>query len=200
MEDDDDMVPEPDSKGQLVLSNRAWVNLDKSIWAMATRIVKLDISYNHIVEIPPQIGEMILLRELIASFNKITAIPKEIGSLRRLRRLVMNTNRIRLIPPELGNCEMLEEIILSENMIEEIPKAMAKIQNLRVLKLTNNKLRSIPFEMADILTLEEFECGNNPHLETVPAKWRDDTESVLFTCRVHRGSQTYHGYLVYPCA
>jgi Leucine-rich repeat (LRR) protein len=91
-----------------------------------------------------------------------------------------------VIPPELGNCEVLEELILSENMIEELPVTLAKIQNLRVLKMTNNKLKSIPFEIADILTLEDFDCGNNPHLESIPPKWRDDTESVLFTLRVHR--------------
>lgn len=62
MEDDDDNIPEPDSKGQLILSNRAWVNLDPSIWSLATKIMKLDISYNHIVELPAQIGEMVVLR------------------------------------------------------------------------------------------------------------------------------------------
>lgn len=187
MEEDDELVPEVDDKGVLILSNRAWVNLDTSIWLQAAKIIKLDISYNHIQELPPQIGEMVLLRELIGCFNKIQAIPKEIGSLRRLRKLILNTNRIRVIPPELGNCEVLEELILSENMVEELPVTLAKIQNLRVLKMTNNKLKAIPFEIADVLTLEEFDCGNNPHLESVPAKWRGDTESVLFTLRVHRG-------------
>ncbi len=62
MEDDDDNIPEPDNKGHMILSNRAWVNLDPSLWTMATKIMKLDISYNHIVELPPQIGEMVVLR------------------------------------------------------------------------------------------------------------------------------------------
>jgi hypothetical protein len=62
MEDDDENLPEPDGKGVLILSNRAWLNLDPSIWAMASKIIKLDISYNHIVELPNQIGEMMMLR------------------------------------------------------------------------------------------------------------------------------------------
>ncbi len=62
MEDDDDLVPEPDAKGQVVLSNRAWVRLDPMIWSMAMKLTKLDVSYNHIIEIPPQIGEMLVLR------------------------------------------------------------------------------------------------------------------------------------------
>ena len=62
MEDDDEVTPEPDDKGQLILSNRAWVHLDAIIWSYSLKLIKLDISYNHITEIPPQIGEMVLLR------------------------------------------------------------------------------------------------------------------------------------------
>ena len=62
MEEDDDLVPNADDKGFLNISNRAWVNLDPVIWTMSLKILKLDMSYNHIVEIPPQIGELIMLR------------------------------------------------------------------------------------------------------------------------------------------
>lgn len=62
MEDEDDLIPEPDSRGQLILSNRAWVRIDPSIWTMSLQIIKLDLSYNHLVELPPQIGELQLLR------------------------------------------------------------------------------------------------------------------------------------------
>jgi len=34
MEDDDELVPSPDIKGCLDLTNRAWVNLDPVIWTM----------------------------------------------------------------------------------------------------------------------------------------------------------------------
>jgi Leucine-rich repeat (LRR) protein len=186
MEDDDEMIPELDDKGHLVLSNRGWVHLDPVIWSMSLNLVKLDITYNHLTEIPPQMGDLVLLRELIASFNKIVTIPPELGKLRRLRKLALNNNRIKGLPTEIGNMEMLEELILGENMIEEIPASVARIPSLKVLKMTNNRLRSIPFEIAYVFTLVEFDCGNNPHLETVPAHWRGDTESLLFTCRMYR--------------
>jgi hypothetical protein len=79
MEADDDLVPAPDSKGFLDLTNRAWVHLDPHIWTLSVQLVVLDISYNHIHEIPPQIGQLVLLKELRASFNKITSIPDTIG-------------------------------------------------------------------------------------------------------------------------
>ena len=62
MEEDDELVPNVDERGLLNISNRAWVNLDPFIWTLSLKIIKLDMSYNHILEIPPQIGEMVMLR------------------------------------------------------------------------------------------------------------------------------------------
>ena len=126
-------------------------------------------------------------RELLASFNKISILPPTIGKLKRLRRLVLNNNKLKYLPEDIGQLENLEEFVLSENSLEEIPQSIALMSNLKILKLANNRLRKIPFEVADILTLEEIDCTNNATLDDVPAKWRGDTESVLFTCKVHRG-------------
>jgi hypothetical protein len=126
-------------------------------------------------------------RELLASFNKITVVPPQIGKLKRLRRLILNSNKIKHIPDDIGQLDMLEELVLSENNIEDIPVSLSLMSNLKVIKLANNRLKTIPYEIADILTLEEIDCSNNHHLESIPAKWRGDTDSVLFTCRVHRG-------------
>lgn len=130
-------------------------------------------------------------RELVACFNKITMLPPQIGKLKRLRRLILNTNKLKHIPDDIGQLDMLEELVLSENSIEDIPVSLSLMSNLKILKLANNKLKAIPYEIADILTLEEIDCSNNHNLEAVPAKWRGDTDSVLFTCRVHRGMMFY---------
>eukprot|EP01035_Chromulina_nebulosa_P016152 gene16152-21408_t len=121
MDAEDDLIPEPDAKGAINLSNRAWVNLDPYLWTLSEKLVKLDMSYNHLTEIPSQIGEMIMLREIVASFNKIVRIPREIGRLKRLKRLLLNSNRLKKLPDEIGQLEQLEELILSENSIEVLP-------------------------------------------------------------------------------
>lgn len=189
MEADDDLVPDPDSKGYLDLTNRAWVNLDPHIWTMAVTLVVLDISYNHIHDIPQQIGQLVLLKELRCSFNKISSIPDTIGRLKRLRILLLNANRLIKIPSELGKLEQLEELNLNENLLEQLPNTLALCPVLRSLKLHNNRLKTIPFELADVLTLEELVCENNPELEMVPPNWRGHSPSVLFICKVHR---VYH--------
>jgi leucine-rich repeat protein SHOC2 len=158
MEEADELVPEPDSKGFLSLTNRAWVNLDPMIWKMSLKIVTLDLSYNSIFEIPPQIGEMQLLRELRCSVNKISVLPREIGRINRLRRLYLNGNRIRSLPEEIGRLQLLEELVLSENSLEDLPKTISNIAALRVLKLQNNKLHNLPYELADLQVLFGLSC------------------------------------------
>jgi hypothetical protein len=186
MEQDDDLLPKPNSKGLLDLTNRAWVNLDPGLWDLAVSLVVLDVSYNHIHEIPPQIGQLVLLKEFKASFNKITSLPAEMGRLKRLRVLAVNSNRLTKLPSELGRLEQLEEINASENMLESLPTSIALCPVLRVLKLANNNLKTIPFELADLLTLEDVTCENNPNLEMVPKAWQGDGASILFICKVHR--------------
>ena len=82
---------------------------------------------------------------------------------------------------------MLEELVVSENSLEMLPSNISKMANLRILKVSNNKLTSVPYELADLFTLEVIDCANNPQLSTVPLKWQGDTDSILFTCRLHRG-------------
>ena len=190
MEADDDLVPQPDAKGVLDLTNRAWVNLDPTIWTMKITLVVLDLSYNHIHEIPPQLGELVLLKEFRASFNKIAVLPSEVGRLKRLRRLVLNNNRLTSLPHELGRLEQMEDLVVSENLLDSVPATLSLCAVLRVLKLQNNKLRGLPFELADVMTLEDLDCSNNPGLDVVPEKWRGDTLSILFICRVHRDYHT----------
>jgi len=186
MDDDDDLVPEPDEKGILDLTNRAWVNLDPVIFTMSFKLIVLDISHNHITFIPSQIEELILLRELRAAFNKIVSLPPEIGRLKRLKKLIVNNNRLKRLPQELGHLEQLEDLILSENNLEEIPSSLANMSALRVLKLQNNKLRSLPYELGEVLTLDEVDCAGNADLDMLPPRWRGDTQSILFVLRVYR--------------
>lgn len=186
MDEEEDLVPDPDSKGSITLSNRAWVNLDPYLWTLSMRIVRLDLSYNHLEEVPPQIGELVVMRELILSFNKIHTIPPEIGKARRLKKVFLNSNRLKRIPVEFGQLDSLEELFLNENVLEEVPVALARLFSLRILKLSNNRLRTLPCELADVVSLENIDCANNPNLDIVPPQWRGDSDSVLFVCRVHR--------------
>ncbi len=121
----------------------------------------------------------------------IASVPPEIGKLKRIRKIILNSNRIKYLPAEVGRLEMLEELIVSENALEELPSTIATMAMLRVLKIQNNNLKTIPYELIDVVTLEELDVSLNPQLTMIPKLWQGDTNSVLFVCRVHRGSVTF---------
>ena len=62
MDEDEDVVNLPDAEGYLDLSNRSWVRLDSTLWSMGRSLLHLDISYNRIVVLPPEIGNLELLK------------------------------------------------------------------------------------------------------------------------------------------
>ena len=122
MDDNDDAVLiEPDVNGFLDLTNRAWVNLDHRIWYSTQTLFVLDISYNNMFELPANIGDLYMLRELRASFNKLIKLPPTVGKLKRLRRLVLNGNKLKHLPDEIGRLDQCEELILSENSLQVRP-------------------------------------------------------------------------------
>jgi internalin A len=132
MEEDDDLVPEPNAKGVLELTNRAWVHVDIKVFEYSSKIALLDISYNQIHSLPIQIGELSLMREFKASFNKLTSIPVEIGKLKRLRKLFLNGNQLKVVPVEIGKLEMLEELVLSENKLDGLPVSISLMGGMSV--------------------------------------------------------------------
>lgn len=186
MEDEDELIPEPNNKGVLSLTNRGWTHLDPVIWTFVNRIIYLDLSYNNILELPASIGELQVMRELKISLNKIKELPAEIGRIKRLRKLHCNGNQLETLPSEIGRLEQLEELILSENKLIEIPKSISLMTGLRVLRLQNNKLRTLPYEISGLLSLEDLNVSNNDTLTMVPPSWRSDTDSVIFVCTIHR--------------
>eukprot|EP00002_Diphylleia_rotans_P039641 TRINITY_DN9233_c0_g1_i1.p1 TRINITY_DN9233_c0_g1~~TRINITY_DN9233_c0_g1_i1.p1 ORF type:complete len:441 (+),score=107.52 TRINITY_DN9233_c0_g1_i1:54-1376(+) len=111
-------------------------------------ITRLDISYNKISVIPPEIGFLTQLRELCLNFNEVTALPAEVGYLTNLEKLYAANNKITRVPPEIGLCTSLKELNLRENQLSSLPRSLGflVLSHLDQLHLFGNPLHeSIPF-------------------------------------------------------
>lgn len=183
MEEFDDLIQQPDDSGLLDLSHRAWVTLDKAIWTWGQSLIVLNISFNNIEMLPPELGKLHLLRDIDASTNRIEEIPKEIGMCARIKRLKLNGNRLKTIPKEISGCRLLEEFILSENDLVRLPGTIGQLAVLRILKLQNNKLTQIPPELGDCLSLEDIDCTGNPNLTNIPEDLQRDTKLCIWLCQ-----------------
>ena len=103
--------------------------------------------------IPPEIGELTALKELMIVRNQVSGeIPPEIANLPELEILWLFGNQLTgNIPPELGNALNLSEIRIYDNdLTGNIPPELAKIPNLIALGVgENNFTGCIPAGLAE---------------------------------------------------
>lgn len=104
---------------------------------------ELDLSYNPLRELPPQVGDLQLLNEL-----------KEwevgIGMLKHLQAL--NISHIELVewPPQLERLKELETLDISHNLMEALPSEIKIMESLTYLDLSHNLLESVPKEIYNL--------------------------------------------------
>lgn len=126
-------------------------------------IISLSLHDKGMKFVPPEIGELVNLKNLCLSKNSLTFLPVEINKLTKLSTLVLDknnfvtlSNEIKLSNlmnlelrynkfekvPNLNNFPNLLAVYLHSNLIEEIPSAsvLDSHKNLRVLYLKYNPL------------------------------------------------------------
>jgi len=184
MEEYDDLVPTPEANGTLELTYRGWTLVDDVVWTMGRELLILDIAYNAITELPPELGDLMHLKELNCAFNKLQELPKQIGKLNHLKALTANGNKLTRLPDELGNCKSLERLLLGENAIQAVPLTLSTLRELQTLQLCNNRLTTFPPAMCLNPKLTVVDLLNNPGLQhMIPTKLQEHTEFILWMCR-----------------
>lgn len=182
MEEFDELLPTADADGRLDLSHRAWEDVDEVVWTMGNEVRSLSVSYNRLRGFAADVLNLKLLRDLDCSCNKIEVLPV---LPRQLVRLKCNGNVLVGLPELQGD---LEELYCSENRLVTLPRCLGKLQRLRVLHVQNNELEMLPPTLADI-DLQDINCANNPKLDMVPRKLRDDTKLVRWVLGIHRDNE-----------
>ena len=136
-------------------------------------VVVLDLRNNALNgEIPPQLGNLVNLRELRLRENQLRGeIPEELGNLSNLEVLSLARNRLGgTIPPVLGNLTNLRELrIWSNDLDGEIPSALANLTKLRVFSLGGNALTGeIPPWLGDLTGLRTLYVSDNRLTGEIP--------------------------------
>ena len=128
------------------------------LWDVCYNIAEttsLKLMHNLTGTIPPEIGNLVNLRELYLYNNQLTGeIPPEIGNLINLESLYLEKNGLTgTIPPEIGQLINLKWLHLSDNQLEgEIPPEIGNLTNLEYLGLSINQLSgTIPEEICNII-------------------------------------------------
>lgn len=154
----------PSIKRLIIQKNRI-KTIDSSV-QFYSELVVLDLSYNHLLNIPPRTFRyQKKLKELHLNYNKIGSITNEtyIG-LTTLTTLHLGDNFLdELSANVFSSIIMLEELNLSKNRISRVhPMAFNGLFNLRVLNLNDNSLSTVPSEaFSPLVALAELFLGIN---------------------------------------
>ena len=134
-------------------------------------VVKLNLVDKNISVLPPDIGRLTSMRELVIQFHDIEVIPVSLFELPFLEKLDLSfANELRILPAEIGRLRRLETLVLQFTNITAVPAEIGNITTLRSLYLNNNGITSIPADYGQLENLKIFHIYHNSnHLPpTVP--------------------------------
>ena len=103
------------------------------------QMVVLDLNYNQLTELPPQIGNLKSLYQLHLAGNQLQELPPEIGNLNHLLFLDLGNNNLRRLPPQIGNMTRLQLLNLNFNQLRQLPPELRNVGTLRQLYFGGNE-------------------------------------------------------------
>ena len=140
---------------QLNWLTSAPVNTWSGVRVKASRVIELDLSFNHITgQIPVELGKLAKLRTLYLTGNSLSgSVISQFGNLSELTILDLSQNQLTgNIPPELChllfNAERSSLSLGNNQLIGNIPSELGNCTKLYYLGLSNNLLTgNIPPEI-----------------------------------------------------
>jgi len=121
------------------------------------------------------------IRELDISWNKLTVLPPEIGRLTALFTLDVHANKLKSLPPEIGQLKTLKKLVVRWCNLASLPREIGQLKTLQWLDAKNNNLASLPTEIGQLKVLEKLEVSRNRNLtgpKTIK-QLRDKWEQLL---------------------
>ncbi|KAK9763322.1 hypothetical protein K7432_010115 [Basidiobolus ranarum] len=99
------------------------------------------------------------------SFNLIVELPPDIGQVKTLKELYLRSNDIEVLPPTIYNLENLEILDISDNRIKQIDPSICRFISLYHLDIRNNQLVDIPCSLGLLsANLTSFLVDGNPFI------------------------------------
>ncbi|MEM9120021.1 MAG: COR domain-containing protein [Cyanobacteria bacterium P01_F01_bin.56] len=128
----------------------------------------LDLSYNQLSRLLPEIGQLTHLQFLNLSSNRLSRLPPEIGQFTSLQSLAIRSNQLSRLPPEIGQLTHLQSLNLYNNQLSHLPPEIGQLTHLQSLNLYNNQLSRLPPEIIQLTSLQFLELYNNQLSRLLP--------------------------------
>ncbi|MFK7946394.1 MAG: leucine-rich repeat domain-containing protein [Saprospiraceae bacterium] len=153
---------------QFDTNREVWINDLEVALKEPNRVYNLDLSEQHLTEIPKEIEAFTNLTNLKLSDNRITDLSDVLKSLKHLIFVELSGNELREVDFTIfKNSNMsLEEIWLRDNRLTTIDSSINCLENLLVLNIGQNRIQKLDASI-DLPILRVLKVDNN-HLKTTP--------------------------------
>jgi len=125
------------------------------------RLVVLRVPTARLRMVPPEVGQLTRLRELVLAGNLLSRLPSEIGQLQQLVHLDLSRNRLRQLPVQIGQLRRLQKLDVSFNQLMSLPGDIGRLLDLRELHASNNSLLVLPSEIGHLTQLRALYVDGN---------------------------------------
>ncbi|XP_077639992.1 leucine-rich repeat protein 1 [Lonchura striata] len=134
------------------------------------KLRKLDLSHNHIKQLPATLGDLVCLQELDLHDNHLEAFSGALcssGLQKSLQLLDLSQNQIQALPIEFCQLRGLVQLRLDDNALLRLPCRIGQLSRLRFLSAARNKLPFLPWDFRR-LSLENLDLFGNPFEQPNP--------------------------------
>ncbi len=137
------------------------------------RIKNLSALRMYVNPIPPTIGLLTQLKELVINFGIPNSeapllLPDALWKLKQLTNLEIRGCTILHIPDDIAKLSALESLGFMESSFEQLPASIGQLKNLRELSIHSNPLlKELPDAIAGLSQLEMLLVINNPHITSI---------------------------------
>ncbi|MFN3202891.1 MAG: leucine-rich repeat domain-containing protein [Bradymonadia bacterium] len=148
--------------GTLSLSAMALEALPPALFdlSVSPKVSALDLSKNHLTELPPAFADLQQLTELDLSHNPLGTLPRTLGQLTGLRSLKLNGTGLSHLGDALGLLKWLNRLELAHNTLEALPDLFDGLEGLTLLRLDHNPLSDLPPSLGACSQLQKIALGH----------------------------------------
>jgi len=174
---------------------------DPTLWQCETlKILRLRMAKGRLVSLPPDLGRLTNLTELIIGHNSLVKLPSEVKLLVNLKALEAEANCLESLPEDLGECSKLEvvnvtankltslapltpltgllSLLASQNELTDLEIALETKERLTVLAASDCQITAVPPDIGKLQMLRELNLANNA-LTALPTEMGQLSEKKL---------------------
>ncbi|ETI62207.1 leucine-rich repeat-containing protein kinase family protein [Marinomonas profundimaris] len=132
----------------------------EAIFDLADSLEILDLSNNHLSELPADLFRLKKLRILFCSNNRFIKLPEALSQCPKLEMIGFKSNQISSVSSE-SLPTLTRWLILTDNHIERLPDDFGRLVRLQKLALAGNRLTSLPDSIENCQKLELIRLSAN---------------------------------------